>query len=1154
MWPESKGKGGKDGSSKSKDGGGDGAKPSATGGKSGGKGRNTKTKMKALAADTAAHDAAQASAQLEQDIIKAAQSMDSGQFPGPGQGQSEETKTLIETNRVPDSMVHNPSLQPGQQQPRAQTMPAYNAQAAQPPQAPAQDSAPAANLVRLPAQTSDNIDEKISSLWKNKVLGAYRANPRASQHILPAMPNNRGALEITEKARADAQHAAMVTLVDKMFDRFQNLAFEFNSVATPELELTWIRPVISRENIASWHQAAQVVAVFAGRISTRYWTMVVRGTPDCVLAYVIPADKLLTFSNQPANFQPVIELIPMADGLTVRWSLMGRLVNAEDLHNVYRALLDNMIRVAQDDAPCDRFIDLAAYGVYLQGEQAPSQQPDQTPSQAMGQSIDYSAKYQQLFGRPPSAPNLGTGTGTANQAVSSMSGSGGGGNFGGSPQQAPVNTSGPVSAQSTDVDDGDAEWKPVVHAVRGANPPVPATPMPGQATPAGLPTTPGFNQDEPWRNAGSVPGNSQSAFGRSQSQNFGQSMSMSGSGQPGDQADEPPLPALPAHLFEGLPPRPQPGATGPASFNQGTSGVQQNQVAPWSNPSSAAALPQMQSAAPSSSSVDDGWKIADVPIKKGNQALPPLPVPNYQTSSGVSYDSVGSPQSAAHSFTSGSIRVDAIAREIAHSPVALPPAVPGFEPYSVDGGKSDSVSGGRTSPFSPQPGGGSHASHSSQASFASPATKNPGASPFDEDDDFEDEEDDRNRLPWPSARPQTQSEPRYEPEPELEITQPDPELVPMSDDEQNAFITDEPASHSSRLEPSADQPGLDDPEIAALFEGEPVNSTPIGDETAKSPSRGADPAYMQWLEPEADVLESGQFEQIVAEIPAPTPKPTADSWGSPPGFAGQPTHNIYSQPPISPAAAASEPDPTIPPTIPSVRHEVGASADFPAPAMPLTSSGGNARASIEEGFRLAQEAARAASTGEVDAVAAVDPANALTQNSEAAPQVASATAPMVPFENVSTTDATWEMTPVELASVEIAVVEAAVAETVQVPAPAPAPALQVEALFQTAPAAFGVPEPQAVNSSSVVSNTAATFASPPPVVPGSDSALSINADITKLISDLDVELETISNRGSEAFARRDLKGAERMIKLAEKLSEFKESLIKMQQEHGSDLS
>ena len=175
MWPDSKGKGGKEGSPKSKDGGGDSNKPNAgasgssSGGSGKGKGRNTKTKMKALAAiQPPPSDAAQAAAMLEQEILKAAES------GGDGQAKAEETKTLMEIDRVPDSGVRKETGETGT----------------------------SAGLMRLPETSNENLDDKISSLWKSRVLGAYRANPRASQHILPAMPNNRGALEITDKANA----------------------------------------------------------------------------------------------------------------------------------------------------------------------------------------------------------------------------------------------------------------------------------------------------------------------------------------------------------------------------------------------------------------------------------------------------------------------------------------------------------------------------------------------------------------------------------------------------------------------------------------------------------------------------------------------------------------------------------------------------------------------------------------------------------------------------------------------------------------------------------------------------------------------------------------------------------------------------------------
>ncbi|HNG75533.1 MAG TPA: hypothetical protein PLY72_13795, partial [Candidatus Obscuribacter sp.] len=45
-----------------------------------------------------------------------------------------------------------------------------------------------------------------------------------------------------------------------------------------------------------------------------------------------------------------------------------------------------------------------------------------------------------------------------------------------------------------------------------------------------------------------------------------------------------------------------------------------------------------------------------------------------------------------------------------------------------------------------------------------------------------------------------------------------------------------------------------------------------------------------------------------------------------------------------------------------------------------------------------------------------------------------------------------------------------------------------------------------------------------------------------LLAAFDKEMESVAARGSEAFARRDLKGAEMMIKLAEEISQLKETI------------
>ena len=82
-----------------------------------------------------------------------------------------------------------------------------------------------------------------------------------------------------------------------MFDAFQNYGYDFNQEASgTELELNWIRPVFTKEPNGG--------NVFAGRLSTRLWTMVIKGTPQDVQAYILPADKMIGFSLSSTAFKP----------------------------------------------------------------------------------------------------------------------------------------------------------------------------------------------------------------------------------------------------------------------------------------------------------------------------------------------------------------------------------------------------------------------------------------------------------------------------------------------------------------------------------------------------------------------------------------------------------------------------------------------------------------------------------------------------------------------------------------------------------------------------------------------------------------------------------------------------------------------------------
>lgn len=248
------------------------------------------------------------------------------------------------------------------------------------------------DLIKLPASAGEHSDDKIASVWKSRMMGNMR--PAAQDPQVQTGP--RQALENNERMRINAQHEVMINHVDKMFDHFQNLAYDFNQMnPAAELELTWIRPTVTRENISSWHQSAQYISVFTGRISTRFWTLVVRGTFEGVLAYIIPADKLLAFTTQPSQYVCAVEFVPYDTGHGLVFGAEGQALSEPQLALTYRALLEALITVAQENVLTGR-LNLHALGVFDGG--VPNQPLGQAELQTTASNnadIDYSAKYKQ---------------------------------------------------------------------------------------------------------------------------------------------------------------------------------------------------------------------------------------------------------------------------------------------------------------------------------------------------------------------------------------------------------------------------------------------------------------------------------------------------------------------------------------------------------------------------------------------------------------------------------------------------------------------------------------------------------------------------------------------------------------------------------------
>jgi hypothetical protein len=207
---------------------------------------------------------------------------------------------------------------------------------------------------RAPGEVNNNSDS-VRGLWKSKVLASYHGSGN-QPHSGP---------EVSEQDYADAVHEAMISIIDRIFDIFQNSAYEFNKIAAgSELELNWVRPFITKEGAPTWMGSnVEPVTVFTGRMSTRLWTLIMKGTTDMVQTFVLPTSKLMTFNMSSGTFKPYLQLEPHFDNGVLGWRLDEHSISPSLIQPIARELFNGLLRFAKNECRDDEEFDLVNIGL-----------------------------------------------------------------------------------------------------------------------------------------------------------------------------------------------------------------------------------------------------------------------------------------------------------------------------------------------------------------------------------------------------------------------------------------------------------------------------------------------------------------------------------------------------------------------------------------------------------------------------------------------------------------------------------------------------------------------------------------------------------------------------------------------------------------------
>ncbi len=229
------------------------------------------------------------------------------------------------------------------------------------------------------ARGESQSEDTVRGLWKSRVLASYKSKgSKDSNTLLAKISDGKAALEVGDRHKSANVQEVMINTVDKMFDIFQNCAYEFNKFAAgTELEINWIRPFLSKEVTTNWQHQENANLIFSGRVSTRRWTMVVKGTTEEVIAFILPADKLIGFALSHNNFKPYFSMIPVSDKLDVHWQVEEHIMPQELFPSIYKELFDGLIRFAREEAHADEVFTLRQIGIVLASETAQTQEEEE---------------------------------------------------------------------------------------------------------------------------------------------------------------------------------------------------------------------------------------------------------------------------------------------------------------------------------------------------------------------------------------------------------------------------------------------------------------------------------------------------------------------------------------------------------------------------------------------------------------------------------------------------------------------------------------------------------------------------------------------------------------------------------------------------------
>ncbi len=140
-------------------------------------------------------------------------------------------------------------------------------------------------------------------------------------------------------------HKSMLQLMDSMFDLLQSQVYEANK-ANGDLKTQFHlqRPTLEKQSSRSWLDTNSELPAFSGKIYTSDWSLILRGTSEIIICYILPSDRVISLNSNPEIYKPYLSINFLRKGATFGWQIDDQTILPDHLPNLANKLFEKLIK------------------------------------------------------------------------------------------------------------------------------------------------------------------------------------------------------------------------------------------------------------------------------------------------------------------------------------------------------------------------------------------------------------------------------------------------------------------------------------------------------------------------------------------------------------------------------------------------------------------------------------------------------------------------------------------------------------------------------------------------------------------------------------------------------------------------------------------